>query len=85
METMSSLTKAGVPQASVRLMRIILQAETQAAGSWQVKRKCLYGYFFQDYLGLGLPTEGCGYGQRRTLKGHGVLWLHRNLPIEIFV
>ena len=47
-DTMAALSKAGVPLASVRLMRIVLQAENQAGGVWLVKRKYLYGYFFQD-------------------------------------
>ena len=50
------LQNSGLPKAGLRLMQIVAQATTQAGGNWQVKRSYLEGYFFDEYLGLGLPA-----------------------------
>ena len=53
--TMSSLSQSGRPLASIRLSKIILQADLQAMDSWSVKSTYLHNYFFSEYLGVGMP------------------------------
>ena len=36
-------------------MQVVAQASTQSGGNWQWKRAYLEGYFFDEFLGLGLP------------------------------
>ena len=49
------LQNASLPKAGLRLMQIVAQASNQSAGNWQWKRSYLEGYFFEEFLGLGLP------------------------------
>ena len=49
------LQNAFLPKAGLRLMQVVAQASTQSNGHWPVKRRYLEGYFFDEYLGLGLP------------------------------
>ena len=49
------LQNAALPKAGLRLMQVVAQASTQSGGSWVWKRNYLEGYFFDEYLGLGLP------------------------------
>ena len=53
--TMESLSKAGMPLACVQLTKVLLQADKNAVGVWSVKTAYLYGYFFEEYLGIGMP------------------------------
>ena len=52
---MESLSKAGMPLACVQLTKVLLQADKNAVGVWSVKTAYLYGYFFEEYLGIGMP------------------------------
>ena len=49
------LQNASLPKAGLRLMQIVAQSSTQSGGNWQWKKTYLEGYFFEEYLGLGLP------------------------------
>ena len=53
--TMEALSKAGMPLACVQLTKVLLQADKNAVGVWSVKSAYLHGYFFEEYLGIGLP------------------------------
>ena len=53
--TMEALSKAGMPLACVQLTRVLLQADKNSVGVWSVKSGYLHGYFFEEYLGLGMP------------------------------
>ena len=53
--TMEALSKAGMPLACVQLTKVLLQADKNAVGVWSVKAAYLHGYFFEEYLGIGLP------------------------------
>ena len=53
--TMEALSKAGMPLACVQLTKVLLQADKNAVGSWSVKAAYLHGYFFDEYLGIGMP------------------------------
>ena len=53
--TMEALSKAGKPLACVQLTKVLLQADKNAVGAWQVKAAYLHGYFFEEYLGIGMP------------------------------
>ena len=55
LNTMEALTKAGKTLACVQLTRVLLQADKNAVGVWNVKAAYLHGYFFEEYLGLGMP------------------------------
>ena len=43
--------------AGARLMKVLTQANRQSGGDWPRKRVYLYGYFFEEFLGLGLPAD----------------------------
>ena len=49
------LQNAALPKAGLRLMQVVAQSSTQSGGNWNWKRAYLEGYFFDEYLGLGLP------------------------------
>ena len=49
------LQNAALPKAGLRLMQVVAQSSTQSGGNWSWKRAYLEGYFFDEYLGLGLP------------------------------
>lgn len=53
--TMEALSKAGKPLACVQLTKVLLQADKNSAGNWAVKSAYLHGYFFEEYLGIGMP------------------------------
>ena len=53
--TMEALSKAGMPLACVQLTKVLLQADKNAVGTWSVKAAYLHGYFFDEYLGIGMP------------------------------
>ena len=55
LNTMEALTKAGKTLACVQLTRVLLQADKNSVGVWAVKAGYLHGYFFEEYLGVGLP------------------------------
>ena len=55
LNTMEALTKAGKTLACVQLTRVLLQADKNSVGVWSVKAGYLHGYFFEEYLGVGLP------------------------------
>ena len=38
-------------------MKVLTQANRQSGGAWARKRVYLYGYFFEEFLGLGLPAD----------------------------
>ena len=56
-KTNDLLNKAGLFYAAARLMKVLTQANRQAGGAWPRKRVYLYGYFFEEFLGLGLPAD----------------------------
>ena len=51
------MVKAGLFYAAARLMKVLTQANRQSGGAWPRKRVYLYGYFFEEFLGLGLPAD----------------------------
>ena len=53
--TMEALSKAGKPLACVQLTKVLLQADKNAVGVWATKAAYLHGYFFDEFLGLGMP------------------------------
>ena len=56
-KTNDLLNKAGLFYAAARLMKVLTQANRQSGGFWPRKRVYLYGYFFEEFLGLGLPAD----------------------------
>ena len=56
-KTNDLLNKAGLFYAAARLMKVLTQANRQSGGAWPRKRVYLYGYFFEEFLGLGLPAD----------------------------
>ena len=57
-QTVDALLNAcGLPKASSMLMKVLAQANRMAGGSWLRKRVYLFGYFFEEFTGLGLPEE----------------------------
>ena len=52
---MEALSKAGKPLACVQLTKVLLQADKNAVGVWATKAAYLHGYFFDEYLGIGMP------------------------------
>ena len=56
-QTVDALNASGLPRASSMLMKVLAQANRMAGGSWLRKRVYLFGYFFEEYTGLGLPEE----------------------------
>ena len=57
MQTVDALNACGLPKASSMLMKVLAQANRMAGGSWLRKRVYLFGYFFEEFTGLGLPEE----------------------------
>ena len=57
MQTTEALNKAGLGKASAMLMRVIVKANRFGQGHWPRKRAYLYGYFFEEYTGIGLPSD----------------------------
>ena len=55
--TMEMFTKAGIPMASVRLMKLDQRVRRDTGGCWPARRAYFRTYFFEEYLGLGLPAE----------------------------
>ena len=53
--TMEALSKAGKPLACVQLTKVLLQADKNAVGVWATKAAYLQGYFFDEFLGIGMP------------------------------
>ena len=53
--TMEALSKAGKPLACVQLTKVLLQADKNAVGVWATKAAYLHGYFFDEFLGIGMP------------------------------
>ena len=71
-KTNDLLNKAGLYLAGARLMKVLTQANRQSGGAWPRKRVYLYGYFFEEFLGLGLhPAIG------ETWPGGRVPWCTR--------
>ena len=56
-QTTDALNACGLPKAASMLMKVLAQTNRLAAGSWARKRIYLYGYFFEEHTGLGLPSE----------------------------
>ena len=56
-QTVDALNACGLPKASSMLMKVLAQANRMAGGSWLRKRVYLFGYFFEEFTGLGLPEE----------------------------
>lgn len=56
-QTVDALNTCGLPKAAAMLMRILAQATRLANGNWQRKKIYLYGYFFEEYTGVGLPAD----------------------------
>ena len=56
-QTTDALNASGLPRAASMLMKVLAQSNRMAAGNWVRKRVYLYGYFFEEFTGLGLPTE----------------------------
>ena len=56
-QTVDVLNTCGLPKAAAMLMRILAQATRLANGNWQRKKIYLYGYFFEEYTGVGLPAD----------------------------
>ena len=44
------------PKAAQRLAKVVAQAKRQAHHVWEAIREYLEGYFFKEFLGLGLPA-----------------------------
>ena len=55
--TMEMFTKAGIPMASVRLMKLDQRVRRDTGGCWPARRAYFRTYFFEEYLGLGLPAD----------------------------
>ena len=56
-QTVDALNTCGLPKAAAMLMRILAQATRLANGSWHRKKIYLYGYFFEEFTGVGLPAD----------------------------
>ena len=56
-QTVDALNTCGLPKAAAMLMRILAQATRLANGSWPRKKIYLYGYFFEEFTGVGLPAD----------------------------
>ena len=56
-QTVDALNASGLPRAASMLMKVLAQANRMAGGSWLRKRVYLFGYFFEEFTGLGLPEE----------------------------
>ena len=47
---------AGLPKATLRLIKLDMQIDEQTGGQWARKQAYLKHYFFKEHLGVGLPT-----------------------------
>ena len=56
-QTVDALNTCGLPKAAAMLMRILAQATRLANGNWPRKKIYLYGYFFEEFTGVGLPAD----------------------------
>ena len=56
-QTVDALNTCGLPKAAAMLMKVLAQATRLANGSWPRKKIYLYGYFFEEYTGIGLPAD----------------------------
>ena len=56
-QTLDALINAGLPKAGSMLMKVLSNATRLASGDWSRKKTYIYGYFFEEYTGLGLPTD----------------------------
>ena len=57
MKVLDGINNAGKIKASAMFMRMLSKAHRFAQGSWLRKRAYLYGYFFEEFTGLGLPAD----------------------------
>ena len=56
-QTVDALNTCGLPKAAAMLMRVLAQATRLANGNWPRKKIYLYGYFFEEFTGVGLPAD----------------------------
>ena len=56
-KTLDLLNRAGMYKAAARLMKVLSLAMKQSSGSWARRKVYLYGYFFEEHTGLGLPVD----------------------------
>ena len=56
-QTVDALNTCGLAKAAAMLMRVLAQATRLANGNWQRKKIYLYGYFFEEFTGIGLPAD----------------------------
>ena len=56
-QTVDALNTCGLPKAAAMLMRVLAQSTRLANGNWQRKKIYLYGYFFEEFNGVGLPAD----------------------------
>ena len=56
-KTLELLNRAGMYKAAARLMKVLSLALKQSGGSWARRKVYLFGYFFEEHTGLGLPVE----------------------------
>ena len=56
-QTVDALNTCGLPKAAAMLMRVLAQATRLANGNWSRKKIYLYGYFFEEFTGVGLPAD----------------------------
>ena len=55
--TLDSIINAGLPKAASMFMKLLGNATRLANGSWPRKKAFIYGYFFEEFTGLGLPVD----------------------------
>ena len=56
LRTAELLEMAGLPKASLRLIKLDMQVDEQTGNQWARKQAYLKHYFFKEHLGVGLPT-----------------------------
>ena len=56
-QTVDALNTCGLPKAAAMLMRMLAQATRLANGNWPRRKIYLYGYFFEEFTGVGLPAD----------------------------
>ena len=56
-QTLDAIINAGLPKAASMLMKVLGHATRLANGSWHRKKTYIYGYFFEEFTGLGLPAD----------------------------
>ena len=57
MKVLDGMNNCGKIKASAVFMRMLSKAHRWAQGSWLRKRAYLYGYFFEEHTGIGLPVD----------------------------